>query len=46
MTTNEVLKKAYGNIPKDVGINFDLSWIPTYRSVKYYWIILIRKFTR
>ena len=46
MTTNEVIEKAYGNIPKDVGINFDLSWIPTLRGVKYYWLVLVRKFTR
>jgi len=46
MSTNEVIEKAYGNIPKEVGINFELSWLPTPRGVKYYWLILVRKFTR
>ena len=46
MTTKEVLNKAYGNIPKEVGINFDmLSFIPV-RGIKYYWLVLVRKFTR
>ena len=46
MSTNEVIEKAYGNIPKEVGINFDmLSFIPV-RGIKYYWIVLVRKFTR
>ena len=46
MTTKEVLNKAYGNIPKEVGINFDmLSFIPV-RGIKHYWILLVRKFTR
>jgi hypothetical protein len=46
MTRKEILDKAYGNFPKDVGIVFDLSWLPTPRGVKYYWLILVRKFTR
>jgi hypothetical protein len=46
MTTNEIIEKAYGNIPKEVGMSFDLSWIPTPRGVKYYWLVLVRKFTR
>jgi hypothetical protein len=46
MTTNEVIEKAYGNIPKEVGINFEtLAFMPS-RSIKYYWILLVRKFTR
>ena len=46
MSTNEVIEKAYGNIPKEVGINFDmLSFIPV-RGIKYYWLVLVRKFTR
>ena len=46
MTTKEVLNKAYGNIPKEVGINFDmLSFIPV-RGIKFYWLVLVRKFTR
>ena len=46
MTTDEVLRKAYSNIPKEVGVTLDLSWVPTPRGVKYYWLILVRKFTR
>ena len=48
MSTNKnTLNKAYGNIPNEVGFNGDMfSWIPTWRGVKYYWIILVRKFTR
>ena len=43
----EVLRKAYGNMPKEVGINVDLfSWMPTWRGVKYYWYKLIRRATR
>jgi hypothetical protein len=46
MKVNETLNKAYGNVPKEVGINFNmLSFIPA-RGIKYYWLILVRKFTR
>jgi hypothetical protein len=43
----DILNKAYGNMPKEVG--FDGSWFnffPTYRGVRYYWYKLIRKVTR
>jgi len=46
MKPDETLQKAYGSIPKEVGINFDFSWMPTFRGIKYYWLILIRKVTR
>jgi len=46
MTTKEVIEKAYGNIPKEVGINFEISSFIPARSIKYYWILLVRKFTR
>jgi hypothetical protein len=42
----EVIDKAYGNMPKEVGFNFDMTWIPTLRGIKYYWYKLIRKATR
>ena len=43
----EVIDKAYGNMPKEVGLNEDLfSWLPTYRGFKYYWIKLVRRVTR
>jgi hypothetical protein len=43
---DEVLQKAYGNMPKEVGVNLDMDWLPTWRGVKYYWYKLIRKVTR
>jgi hypothetical protein len=46
MTTKETLDKAYGNVPKEVGYNFDLDLVPRWRSIKYYWYKLIRKVTR
>jgi hypothetical protein len=46
MTTKEVLDKAYGNIPKEVGINFEMLSFNAPRSIKYYWLLLVRKFTR
>ena len=45
-TPKETLDKAYGSVPKEVGFNFDMTWMPTWRGVKYYWHKLIRKITR
>lgn len=45
-TPKETLDKAYGNMPKEVGIAFNLDWVPTPRGIKYYWILLVRKITR
>ena len=42
---DDTIKKAYANIPKDVVlVIFD--WLPTFRGIKYYWLLLKRKFTR
>jgi hypothetical protein len=46
MTPKETLDKAYGNVPKEPLVIFDLNWIPTSRGVKYYWLRLVRFFTR
>ena len=47
MAQKEILNKAYGNIPKEVGYTFDImSCLPTFRGIKYYYYILIRKVTR
>ncbi len=46
MSAKETLERAYCNVPKEPVVMFDMSWIPTYRGVKYYWIKLIRSFTR
>jgi len=44
---DEVLQKAYGSMPKEVGYTTDMfNWMPTWRGVKYYWYKLIRKATR
>ena len=43
----EVIDKAYGNMPKEVGYTTDMfSWMPTFRGLKYYWHKLVRKVTR
>jgi hypothetical protein len=44
--SKDTLDKAYGSIPKEVGISFDTDWVPTWRGLKYYALLLIRKFTR
>ena len=45
-TPKETIDKAYGNMPKEVGFNFDINFVPTWRGIKYYWHKLIRKVTR
>jgi hypothetical protein len=44
----EVLQKAYGNMPKEVGFSDNLfDWLPTIRGIKYYWIkYIVRKVFR
>jgi hypothetical protein len=42
----DVLNKAYGNMPKEVGFNVELGFVPVWRGFKYYWYKLIRKATR
>ena len=42
----EILNKAYGNMPKEVGYTFDLDFVPGWRGFKYYWYKLIRRVTR
>ena len=46
MSQKDVFDRAYGSIPKEVGIWFDMSWVPAHRGLKYYWYKLIRKVTR
>jgi len=45
MSNKDVIEKAYGNIPKEVNYGFHVDIIP-FRGVKYYWLRLIRFFTR
>jgi hypothetical protein len=42
----EVLKRAYGNMPREVGFAINWDFIPTWRGLKYYWYKLVRKATR
>ena len=43
----DVMNRAYGNVPKDVPNLFDFGdFIPSPRGVKYWFIRLIRWFTR
>ena len=42
----DTIDRAYGNMPKEVGFSFDMTWIPTLRGFKYYWLKLVRKVTR
>lgn len=46
MSHRDTLDKAYGNIPKEIGIDFNMDWLATPRGIRYYWLILVRKFTR
>jgi len=41
----DTLKKAYGNMPREVGFNADWE-LPTWRGIKYYWYKLIRSIKR
>jgi hypothetical protein len=45
MSSKDTLNKAYGGIPREVGLNFEIDWI-TFRGIRYYYLILLRKFTR
>jgi hypothetical protein len=42
----DVINKAYSNMPKEVGYAIDWVFLPSWRGVKYYWHKLIRKVTR
>ena len=44
--SEDVINRAYGNIPKEVSwFDLNLDNFP-FRGIKYYWLILKRKFTR
>ena len=42
----DVINRAYSNMPKEVGFSVDWEFIPGWRGIKYYWYKLIRKATR
>ncbi len=46
MPAKETIERAYGNVVKEPVPHFNLDWIPTSRGIKYYWLRLIRFFTR
>ena len=46
MSQKDTIERAYGSIPKEVGYAIDLSFVPTWRGIKYNWYKLIRKATR
>jgi hypothetical protein len=47
MTRKDTLNKTYGNIPKEVSFAFDImDCLPTFRGIKYWYILVKRYFTR
>jgi hypothetical protein len=44
--TEEVLQKAYGNVPKEVGFAYNLFDFLELRGVRYYFWKIVRYFTR
>jgi hypothetical protein len=46
MSIKETLDKAYGSIPKEPLVSFDIGWAPNVRGFKYYWLMFVRKLTR
>jgi hypothetical protein len=46
MSVKDTLDRAYGSIPKETTPYLEIDWLPTFRSVRYYWLMLVRKFTR
>ena len=46
MSSKETIEKAYGSIPKEVGIFTQFELVPIWRGTKYYWLKFVRKFTR
>ena len=45
MKPKDTIEKAYGSIPKEVIPTLQLD-IQVFRGFKYYWLVLVRKFTR
>jgi len=39
----DVLNRAYGNMPREIGYNGNWDVLPSLRGIKYYWYKLIRK---
>ena len=44
--SEDVINRAYRNVPKEVPlVNMNLDSF-SFRGIRYYWLILMRKFTR
>jgi hypothetical protein len=46
MSSKETFEKAYGNFNKELPVMGDWDWIPSRRGLKYYYLKMIRFFTR
>jgi hypothetical protein len=47
MSSKEVIERAFGNIPKEIPMsNWDFDVIPGWRGFKYYYLKIVRFFTR
>ncbi len=44
MTHKEVINKAYGHIPKEIGVFIDLSWVPSFKVKRL--LVKIRRLFR
>ena len=42
----DVINRAYRNIPNEVGFAWNWDTTPTWRGIRYYWHKLIRAVTR
>ena len=45
MSQKDTIEKAYGSIPKEVTSLMEFNWVE-FRGVKYYYLKLVRFFTR
>jgi hypothetical protein len=46
MSSKDVIERAYGHIPKEIGMPFSIEIMPNIRGIRFYWLKLIRFFTR
>jgi hypothetical protein len=44
--SEDVINRAYGPIAKEVSPIIEINIFPSYRSIRYYWLMLVRRFTR
>jgi hypothetical protein len=46
MSSKDTIEKAYGSVPKEVTESYIWDWIPSGRGFKYYYLKIVRFFTR